>query len=177
MKKKYFLLSFIITILSAISLAQQPVYDIHIMGWGPVKIGMSKGEVEAISGYKLNPFFSDPEYPCKTYTLDKSDLKIEFMFSKNNNNYTLSRIYVSDSRIKTSSNTGIGSSKSDIIKAYYNKIEIKTHTYSDCEILVYIPIDKKESLYRIAFETDDKGIVREYSVGKLPEIFFIEGCL
>ncbi len=176
MKKTYIVLLFFILISNSHSFAQKPVYAIHTTGWGPVKIGMSKEKVEAVSGYKLNPFFNDPEYSCKTFVLDKSDLKIEFMFTKNGNNYGLSRIYVSDSQIKTSSNTGIGSSKSDILKAY-NKIEVKNNLYTDCENLVYVPNDKSESLYRISFETDNKGIVTKYSVGKLPEIYFLEGCL
>lgn len=151
-------------------------YDVHLQGWGAVRLGMTPAEIEKITGNKLiDDGSSNAEAGCYIYKFKSSSLGIGFMFNKVNKKTELVRIYISDKKIRTSAGIGIGDSEKKVISTY-KKIDVQKHQYQvNGHYLYYFPTENKFNDYAFNFETDGNKVT-QYSVGKKNEIRYVEGC-
>jgi len=158
-------------ILLAAAQADVPRPNLTPDGWGPVKIGMSRAQVEAALGAKLEGEALDDEYSCIDMKPVGEDQGIWFMFEE----YKLSRISIgSPSQVKTPRGIGIGSSADEVRKAYGARLQIEPHYYEGLpsEYLTYWTVPEKRG---VRFETDSKRQVQSIHAGG-PSIQYVEGC-
>jgi hypothetical protein len=100
-----------------------------------------------------------------------------FLFEEKKGKLTLERIYINDPAIKTKSGIGIGNSKTNLIAAYGDKIQTEQHKYDqNGSYLYFVPVDNVDKEYRINFNYDGSKI-DGYSLGRMPAVMYVEGCL
>ena len=140
-------------------------------GWGPVRIGMSRAEVEAVMGTPLEGEAINDEYSCIEMTPADSDLGVWFMFEE----HKLSRISIAEpSKVRTPRGIGIGASATAVRRAYGGGLKAEPHFYAGLpsEYLTFWTIPGKRG---VRFETDSKRRVQAIHAGG-HSIQYVEGC-
>ena len=162
-----------LTVLALAAAAPADAFQPHLTpeGWGKARIGMSRSQVEAAIGAKLEGEALDDEYSCIDMKPVGADQGIWFMFEE----YKLSRISIGDpSKVTTPRGIGIGASADEVRAAYGSKLQIEPHYYEDLpsEYLTYWTVHKKRG---VRFETDSKRRVQAIHAGG-ESIQLVEGC-
>jgi len=158
----------------ALLAAPAPSYDWKLTpaGWGPVRIGMSRGQAEKALGVALEGEAFDNEGSCvELYSSTEKLAGLYFMFLDGK----LSRISaVEGSAIKTPRGMGIGSQADEVRTAYGAKLHAEPHHYEGepAEYLTYWTVPKKRG---VRFETDLKRRVQTIHAGG-ESIQYVEGC-
>ena len=140
-------------------------------GWGPVRIGMSRAEVEKALSVELEGEPLEDEYSCIEMVAKGPDRGVWFMFEE----YRLARISIgSPSRMTTPRGIGIGASAEAVRRAYGSRLEVEPHYYEDLpsEYLTYWTVPGKRG---VRFETDSKRRVQTIHAGT-DAIRYVEGC-
>jgi hypothetical protein len=142
--------------------------DFH--GFGPIRIGQSMTALDAlVPGLKSERTVADAECGyATTHTLPRG---IFLMFEKG----VLARVEVRDGKTTTSEGAGVGSSEAQIQSLYGSQMHTSPHKYIAGHYLTVIPADRKDSAFRIVFETDGSRVTR-YRAGRLPAVEYVEGC-
>lgn len=151
-------------------------YKVSLYGYGPIRLGMSIPEVEKTIGLKFIENGSSSD--CKMMEFEEGFPLVRMLFDMKDGIRLLERIYINESTIKTKSGIGIYSREKEILNAYQGKMEKQSHKYNEqCLYYYYVPADEKDQAYRLNFDYNFKeDIVRHYSVGRVPAIFYVEGC-
>lgn len=162
-----------LTVLALAAAAPADAFQPHLTpeGWGKARIGMSRSQVEAAIGAKLEGEALDDEYSCIDMKPVGANQGIWFMFEE----YKLSRISIGDpSKVTTPRGIGIGASADEVRSAYRSKLQIEPHFYEGLpsEYLTYWTQPKKRG---VRFETDSKRRVQSIHAGG-PSIEYVEGC-
>ncbi|EMO08121.1 hypothetical protein LEP1GSC137_3453 [Leptospira borgpetersenii str. Noumea 25] len=97
------------------------------------------------------------------------------MFIGKTKDLRLSRIYISNSTFQTLSGIKINSDMTLILSTYKNNIKWEKEHYTGDTMLVFEPKDSYDKDFRMIFLTNNKKVT-EISVGRIPEIFAVEGC-
>ncbi|MEZ6029187.1 MAG: hypothetical protein R3C46_05505 [Hyphomonadaceae bacterium] len=153
-------------------------------GWGDLKIGMSRADVEAIVGPTATPDAmpaSDDINACDDYQPQRAPLGLFVMLEDN----ILTRITLAElNDVKTADGFGLGD-PADKVKAFYGARAVVTpHKYMDHPaeyITVWSGGPRSESYVE---EPDARGLVYEIdgsgNVGAIhaggPSIQYVEGC-
>lgn len=151
-------------------------WKLHLRGFGPVTIGMTMSDVERASGMKVTSSnFVARE--CAIYEF-KAIPNFQMMFTNWSppGEPTLARIYIQNPNILTLSGIHPGSTIADVRNAYAGYLRDGHNAYTSQPEFVFIPKGKIDEAFRIIFVTDGK-VVTEISIGKLPEMDLIEGCI
>jgi len=139
-------------------------------GWGPVRIGMSRAQVEKAIGTKLEGEPLEDEQSCIEMAPVGPDTGMWFMFE----DYKLSRISVGNpSKVTTPRGIGVGASADQVRRAYAG-ITAEPHYYEDrpSEYLTFWTLPKKRG---VRFETNSKRQVQAIHAGTA-SIQYVEGC-
>jgi hypothetical protein len=88
----------------------------------------------------------------------------------------IQRIDFHGAGIVTLGGVGVGSTKADVVRVEKGRIEVKPHEYTEGEYLVLTPSESSDATFRIVFETNKRGFVESYRIGRLPEVLWVEGC-
>jgi hypothetical protein len=147
--------------------------DSHLTpdGLGPVRIGMSRAQVESAIGMKLEGEPIEDEKSCVEMIPAGPDQGVWFMFE----DYKLSRISIGEpSKVTTPRGIGSGASADEVRRAYPKGLKAEPHYYEDLpsEYLTYWTVPKKRG---VRFETDSKRRVQTIHAGG-PSIQYVEGC-
>ena len=140
-------------------------------GWGPVRIGMSRAEVEKALEVELEGEPLEDEFSCIEMVAKGPDQGVWFMFEE----YRLSRISIgSPSKVKTPRGIGIGTNADEVRRAYGRRREAEAHYYEDfpSEYLTYWTVPGKRG---VRFETDSQRRVQTIHAGT-DAIRYVEGC-
>jgi hypothetical protein len=153
-------------------------------GWGPLRIGMTRAEVEAASGPDANPDAvggPDPD-SCDQFRPANAPEDILVMVE----NGVLTRISVGDlSDIATDRGFKIGDSAADVKAGYADAAKASPHKYQGPPaeyITVWEGGPRSEDYVQdtaargIVYEVDGTGNVGAIHVGG-PSIQYVEGCL
>jgi len=151
-----------------------PTYDWKLTpaGWGPVRIGMNRAQVEKALNVGLEGEAFDNEGTCvELYSEQQPLAGLYFMFLDGK----LSRISVgSPSKVTTPRSVSIGSTADDVRKAYGEKLEAEPHHYNGAPA-EYLTYWLKPKVRGVRFETDTAGKVETIHAGN-DSIQYIEGC-
>lgn len=141
-------------------------------GWGPVRIGMNRAQVEKTLKLQLEGEAFDNEGSCvELYGGDGALPGFYFMFLDGK----LSRISIgAPSVAKTPRGMGIGSSADEVRAAYGEKLLAETHHYEG-EPAEYLTYWLKPEKSGVRFETDGNLKVETIHAGDA-SIQYIEGC-
>ena len=154
--------------------APAPTYEWKLTpsGWGPVRIGMNREQVQKALQDRLEGDAFDNEGSCIELFPQSEALKGNyFMFLDGK----LSRISVSSpSKIVTPRSIGVGATADDVRQAYGEKLKVEPHHYLDlpAEYLTYWLKPEKSG---VRFETDAQRKVEIVHAGN-SSIQYIEGC-
>lgn len=140
-------------------------------GLGPVRIGMSKAEVEAALGRRFAPA-PDGDIGmegCELYALEEAGPTYMFEAGR------LTRISVDGPGApRTQAGAGVGDAEARVLALHPEAIRTP-HTYADPPAAYLTVWDKvRERGYN--FETDETGVVRMLHAGRA-SIVYVEGCL
>jgi hypothetical protein len=151
-----------------------PSYDWKLTpaGWGPVHIGMNRGQVEKALKVELEGEAFDNEGACvELYSEQPHMAGLYFMFLDGK----LSRISASSpSKIMTPRNIAVGSSADEVRKAYPTGLETEPNHYLDLPA-EYLTYWLKPKASGVRFETDASRKVESIHAGN-DSIQLIEGC-
>ncbi|MFD2264856.1 hypothetical protein ACFSM5_18260 [Lacibacterium aquatile] len=165
MKLTPFLL--IASVLLPISQAISQERVIEETGFGPLRIGMSMAELDALG---LDVRYGEPDQGevgdyCTETGIGKLDLGAIV------EGRVLARVYFWDATYATGAGIRVGHTEQQVRDAYGDALTVKPHAYTNGSYLFKL----NDQGVGLVFETD-RGIVSGISIGKLPAIRYIEGC-
>ena len=146
-------------------------WPLTVDGWGPVKIGMSRAQVEKALHVKLKGEPLDDEASCIELVPKGPDRGLWFLFE----GYKLRRISIAaPSKVVTPRGIGIGTGADAVRRAYGRKLQAEPHHYEDLpsEYLTFWTVPGKRG---VRFETNSKREVQTIHAGT-DAIQLIEGC-
>lgn len=154
--------------------APTPTYDWNLTpaGWGPVRIGMNRDQVNKALKLELRGEAFDNEGSClELYAADNALPGMFFMFLDGK----LSRVSANGgSTIKTPRGIGVGSTTDEVRKAYGEKLQAEPHHYEG-EPAEYLTYWLRPDKSGVRFETDAERKVQAIHAGD-ESIQLIEGC-
>lgn len=137
---------------------------------GPVRFGMTVGEVNAALGGRLR--VDDCNEGCCSASLAGSD--DVFFLSEDG---VITRAEVTTPEIRTLSGRGVGDSEATIRRAFPGQIRAEPHTYDENgHYLVFLPrdaADRRET--GLIFDTDGQRVTG-IRAGLQPSVGYVEGC-
>ena len=130
-------------------------------GLGPVQIGHSLDDAHAAAGALMIavPGGSDA---CRYYTVQNGPEGVRFLAV----NAEIVRVDIESGPITTISGYGIGSTRSEIIEAFGDRIE----DGPGLSAIQYVPVDDPDIDKRVVWEVDEAGAVISLRAGRLPHI-------
>ena len=151
-----------------------PSYDWKLSpaGWGPVRIGMNRAQVEKALRITLEGEAFDNEGKCiELYSEDQPLSGMYFMFLDGK----LSRISASSlSKVVTPRGIGIGAGADEVRKSYGAGLQAEANQYLDLPA-EYLTFWLKPKASGVRFETNVSQKVETIHAGN-DSIQYIEGC-
>ena len=135
-------------------------------------MGMTPEEASVAYGSSLKPPIPPDEDERSCYYLFPNGAigPVSFMVVDGR----IARVDVDESGPKTSADVGVGSSESDVKKAYPGQVKVSPHPYTAPEGH-YLKVEPRDG-FAILFETDGTSVT-SYRAGRVPAVDYIEGCL
>lgn len=152
-------------------------FRIHLRGLGPIHINDTLSQIEIKLSTKLKGGREANDFGNKgCYFYSAAELPgVSLMFTGNAKDIKLSRIYISNLNFQTLSGIKLHSDISQVLSVYKDNIQQLKENYTGNLMLVFLPKDSLDKNFRIIFITDNEKVT-QISVGKVPEIFAVEGC-
>ena len=136
-------------------------------GLGPVQIGHSLEDARAAVGALLIAVPGGTD-ACRYYTIQNGPAGVRLLGA----NAEIVRVDIDSGSITTISGYGIGSTRSEIIEAFGDRIE----DGPGLSAIQYVPVDEPDIDKRVVWEVDESGSVISLRAGRLPYIEPRVGC-
>ena len=156
----------------------------YLRGVGPLRIGMSIGDVRALVGepdaFLVQALRQRPQMPrepddtaCGYLVSSALPDGIDLMFKFGR----LERIDVRAGPTATASGAKIGDSESRILEIYGERIVVRQSHYppAGAHEMIYVPVDAADSEYSLLFGTDG-SVVTGFRVGTKSAVEAAESC-
>jgi hypothetical protein len=143
-------------------------------GYGPLRAGMTLAEARNALGDTLSlPAPGDSICDHVTPAFAKgAEPSMLFMIEQGR----IARVEVRDTSVTTAAGARVGDARSRIEALYPGRVRVEPHKYTDGKYLI-VPLGTgADSLFRLVFETDDKGKVVTFRSGLYPQVQWVEGC-
>lgn len=88
---------------------------------------------------------------------------------------TVVRIDVTEPGVPTAAGVQVGDSEGSVLERYGSQAAVSPHKYSGPQWHYVTVTPPGDAQHRIIFETDG-AVVKNYRVGRLPEVEWVEGC-
>jgi hypothetical protein len=137
-------------------------------GVGPVKIGMSLSQLDAVLHERFLMPPNKNDQGC-FYANPKLHPYISFMIE----NGHLVRIDVESPGVSTSTGIRVGDWESHVQQVYGSRVKVEAHKYVDTGH--YLTVRSSSGHYGIRFETD-QGKITSFYAGTFEAIQYVEGC-
>ncbi len=143
-------------------------------GLGPIRIGMTVNKVSE-TGLKLTPLEGSSSSECQYYRIENHAEPISLMAV----DHRILRIDVRPGSLTTTlSGAKIGTTERELVNYYgEQRLEATFNPSTEGKTIVFTPKDPGEDIYRLVFETDERGRVVQYRAGQFPSVTWPEGCL
>jgi len=139
-------------------------------GIGPLRVGMTRGEVEAVlgalvpapgdSGWRQCAFIAPAELPAGVRLMVEGG--------------TVVRVDVDSGRAATAAGARIGDSEAHIRDLYKTTVATPLK-YGSGHTLTVTPTAAVDRALRLVFETDGRHVTR-FRAGRRPAVEYVEGC-
>jgi hypothetical protein len=140
-------------------------WRLSVSGLGPIKVGMTMGDVERVTGRLPVKGYGDYS-SCQIWTLPGAPgLSLMRAYGR------LVRVEAFRRRWRTARGVRIGDSASKVFRRY-GVVHTKPHPYTTGKYLIVGRPGR-----RMIFETDGAGKVTSFRGGRAPHIGYIEGCV
>lgn len=137
---------------------------------GMIRAGMPRAELITVVGRPARAGY-DTQESC-TYVIGTALPKgVQVMVV----NGVVARIDVLEPGVPTLEGVGVGSTEQDVLARYRGDATVTPHKYSGPEWHYVTVTPPSDTLHRIVFETDG-AVVKNYRVGRMPEVQWVEGC-
>lgn len=136
-------------------------------GLGPVQIGHSLEDARAAVGALLIAVPGGTD-ACRYYTIQNGPEGVRLLGV----NAEIVRVDIDSGSITTISGYGIGSTRSEIIEAFGDRIE----DGPGLSAIQYVPVDAPDIDKRVVWEVDEAGSVISLRAGRVPHIEPRVGC-
>lgn len=141
-------------------------------GLGPIRIGMTVEEVKE-TGLKLAPM-QESSSKCQYYRIEDHVEPIGLMAIDDR----ILRIDIWPGSLTTAlSGAKIGTTEKELLNYYGEQLKVSFNSTTLGKTYIFTPKDPGEDIYRLVFETDDRGRVVRYRAGQFPSVTWPEGCL
>jgi hypothetical protein len=143
-------------------------------GYGPVRAGMTLAEARSALGDTLAiPAPDDSTCDHVTPAFAKgAEPSMLFMVEQGR----IARVEVRDTSVATAAGARVGDPRTRIEQLYRGRVRVQPHKYTDGKYLI-VPLGPgTDSLFRLVFETDEKGNVITFRSGLYPQVEWVEGC-
>lgn len=174
---KPFLLASFALLCATAAIAEQS-YPLTMDGLGPVKLGMTQRAAEKALGVrlKIDDASAYKESGCG-YLARTDGRSPDVLYMIMDGRITRIDIDVEPparSLVRVKEGIGIGSSETEILRAFGKSVKVEPHPYLD-EQGHYLVVDSKDHKRGLIFETEH-GKVTTFRAGLYPSLGFIEGC-
>lgn len=88
---------------------------------------------------------------------------------------TVARVDVQEPGVLTREGVQVGDSEASVLGRYRGRVTVTPHKYGGPQWHYLTVTTPGDTLHRIVFETDG-AVVRNYRVGRRPEVEWVEGC-
>lgn len=133
-------------------------------GLGPIEIGMTTNEASAALGFAVDEQVINE--PCGIATIST-----RHRVSVLTTNGTVTRIYIHGKQLRTRKGIHNGSTVARLRSRYAGRLVRRSNVYTGLP-----QYHLRQGNRWIVFDTSRRGRVAEISVGRLPEVRYIEGC-
>ena len=144
-------------------------WEVRTDGVGPVKVGMSLSQLNAVVHEKFSLPAAKDEQGC-FYIKPHQQPSIGLMIEDGR----VTRVDIDGPDILTVEGVHVGDSETRAKQVYGHKLKVEPHAYTGPEGH-YLTMHSSDGRYGIRFETDEGKIVRFYA-GRANSIAYIEGC-
>ncbi len=151
-------------VLTAPAVAFAPSDRITKNGLGDVEIGMTIAQVGKEVGRKLDVQYLHDE-SCGNAVLGK---QISAIFAHGR----LARIYIATPRYRTRTGVHVGHRERDVYARYGRSVVAVPHHYVAGGFYLRVTTKRR----RVVFETTATGRIDQISVGRIPEVDYVESC-
>lgn len=159
---------------TSVSTPDRRSWTVTERGYGPVRAGMTLAEARSAIGDTMSipaptDSICDHVTPAFATGVEPSML---FMIEQGR----IARVEVRDSSVATLAGARVGDARSRIETLYPGRVRVEPHKYTDGNYLI-VPLGRgADSLFRLVFETDEKGKVVTFRSGLYPQVQWVEGC-
>src|SRR6185437_11281583 len=140
-------------------------------GLGPLHIGMTRGEVEAVLGVMVPATGDSGWRQCAVVSPAGLPPGVRLMVEGG----TIARFDVDSGHVATAAGARIGDSEAHIRDLYTTRVSTAPLKYESGHALTVTPAAPADSSFRLVFDTDGRRVTR-YRAGRTPEIEYVEGC-
>lgn len=140
-------------------------------GYGALRLGMTADEARAAwtGGLKGDKVAADN---CAYLSpAADTDFRVAFMFE----NGVLVRYDVAVDSEPAPGGGRVGQTRADVERLYPGRVEVQQHAYVPEGRYLRVT-DPAIANGALLFETDEKGIVTRWRVGRAPQVDYVEGC-
>lgn len=130
-------------------------------GLGPVQIGHSLDDARTAAGALMIAVPGGTD-ACRYYTVQGGPEGVRFLGT----NGEIVRVDIDSGSITTISGYGIGSTRSEIVEAFGDRIE----DGPGLSAIQYVPVDAPDIDKRVVWEVDEQGSVISLRAGRLPHV-------
>ena len=155
--------------MAAMICAAQNPWVVRMDGFGPVHVGMTLRQLNAIlhTSYTLP---TDPDERACFYAEIPNHSDVNLMIL----NGRVGRMDVDNPDARTERGLHNGSTESEALRTYGKQLKVTAHAYNP-ENGHYLTVLSPDRRYGIRFETAD-GKIEHYYAGQRAAIAYIEGC-
>jgi hypothetical protein len=140
-------------------------------GIGPLRVGMARGEVEAVLGALVATPGDSGWRQCAFVAPAGLPAGVRLMVEGG----TVARVDVDSGRVATADGARIGDSEAHVRDLYTTRLATAPLKYGSGHTLTVTPTAVADSSLRLVFETDGQRVTR-YRVGRRPPVEYVEGC-
>lgn len=139
-------------------------------GIGPLRVGMTRGEVEAVVGTLVPAPGAGGWRQCAVIAPAGLPAGVHLMVEGG----TVARVDVDSGRVSTAEGARIGDTESHIRDLYKAAVAMPLK-YGSGHTLTVLPTAAVDSAFRLVFETDGQRVTR-YRAGRRPAVEYVEDC-
>ncbi|MFL5606482.1 MAG: hypothetical protein ACJ8AD_08555 [Gemmatimonadaceae bacterium] len=159
---------------SVAAASDRRTWTVTEQGYGPIHAGMTLAEARSALGDTSSipaPGDSTCDHVTPAFAAGAEPAML-FMIEQGK----IARVEVRDASVATAAGARVGDARSRIESLYPGRVRVEPHKYTEGKYLI-VPLGTgADSLFRLVFETDDKGKVITFRSGLYPQVQWVEGC-